>query len=94
VKLAFIQGPAGLLDYLQQKGFSGVYIDRGKVIQDFLQADLIDELIISKVPVLIGTGISLFGNLTSDLNFKHIRTEPYSNGLVKSYNKRKDYDPK
>ena len=80
--------PRELLDHLQQKGFSGLYIDGGKVIQDFLQADLIDELIISKVPVLIGSGIPLFGTLTSDLAFKHIRTETYSNGLVRSFYER------
>ena len=80
--------PRELLDHLQQKGFSGLYIDGGKVIQDFLQADLIDELIISKVPVLIGSGIPLFGTLTSDLAFKHIRTEAYSNGLVRSFYER------
>ena len=80
--------PAELLNHLQQKGFSGIYIDGGKVIQDFLQADLIDELIISKAPVLIGTGIPLFGALTSDLAFKHIRTEIYSNGLIRSFYER------
>ena len=80
--------PRELLDHLQQKGFSGIYIDGGKVIQDFLQADLIDELIISKVPVLIGTGIPLFGELRSDLAFNHLRTETYSNGLVRSFYER------
>ena len=80
--------PGELLDHLQQEGFSRVYIDGGKVIQDFLQADLIDELIISKVPVLIGTGIPLFGDLTSDLAFNHLRTETYSNGLVRSFYER------
>jgi len=81
--------PAALLDYLRQKGFSGIYVDGGKVIQDFLQADLIDELIISKVPVLIGSGIPLFGFLENDLTFEHVRTEKYSNGLVRSYYERK-----
>ena len=80
--------PGELLDHLQKEGFSRVYVDGGKVIQDFLQADLIDELIISKVPILIGTGIPLFGELMSDLAFNHLRTETYSNGLVRSYYER------
>ncbi|HXL56201.1 MAG TPA: hypothetical protein VN958_08095 [Chitinophagaceae bacterium] len=37
------------------------------MIQNFLKEDLIDELIISKVPVLIGSGIPLFGYLDNDL---------------------------
>ena len=56
-----------LLNYLSAKGFSGIYVDGGKVIQNFLKEDLIDELIISKVPVLIGSGIPLFGYLDNDL---------------------------
>ena len=81
--------PRELLSYLSGKGFSCIYIDGGKVIQSFLKEDLIDELIISKAPVLIGSGIPLFGYLDIDLTFKHIRTEVHSNGLVRSYYERK-----
>ena len=77
--------PKELLSYLSGMGFSSIYIDGGKVIQGFLKEDLINELIISKVPVLIGNGIPLFGFLNADLKFKHIRTEIQSNGLVRSY---------
>jgi dihydrofolate reductase len=81
--------PGDLLRYLSGKGFSGIYVDGGKVIQDFLKEDIIDELIISKVPILIGSGIPLFGHLDNDLQFKHIRTEVQSNGLVRSYYEKK-----
>jgi dihydrofolate reductase len=80
--------PKELLSYLSGMGFSSIYVDGGKVIQGFLKEDLIDDLIISKVPVLIGNGIPLFGFLGADLQFKHIRTEVQSNGLVRSYYKR------
>src|SRR6476659_7705825 len=80
--------PKELLGYLAGMGFSSIYIDGGKVIQSFLKEDLIDDLIISRVPVLIGNGIPLFGFLGADLRFKHIRTEVQSNGLVRSYYKR------
>ena len=81
--------PAVLLNYLSDKGFSNIYVDGGKVIQSFLKEDLIDELIITRVPELIGTGIPLFGYLDNDLQFEHIRTNLYSNGLVNSQYKRK-----
>ena len=81
--------PGELLSYLSGKGFSNIYVDGGKVIQDFLKADLIDELIISKTPMLIGSGIPLFGYLNTDLQFKHIQTRVQSNGLVRSYYERK-----
>ena len=81
--------PAALLSYLSDKGLSNIYVDGGKVIQSFLKEDLIDELIITKVPELIGAGIPLFGLLNNDLQFEHIRTNIYSDGLVKSQYKRK-----
>jgi dihydrofolate reductase len=77
--------PKELLSYLSQMGFSSIYVDGGKVIQGFLKEDVIDDLIISTVPVLIGDGIPLFGFLNADLKFRHIRTETQSNGLVRSY---------
>ncbi|KAB2877895.1 dihydrofolate reductase [bacterium] len=77
--------PKDVLRHLSEKGFTNIYVDGGKVIQSFLKEDLIDELIISTVPVLIGSGIPLFGRLDSDLLFRHIRTETCSNGLVRSY---------
>src|SRR6185503_18576260 len=77
--------PAALLNYLSDKGFSNIYVDGGKVIQCFLREDLIDELIITKVPELIGSGIPLFGYLEKDLRFEHISTNIYSDGLVKSH---------
>lgn len=81
--------PAALLGQLSGEGLSNIYVDGGKVIQSFLKEDLIDELIISRVPVLIGDGISLFGLLHTDLYFHHIRTEVYENGLAKNYYERK-----
>lgn len=81
--------PAELLNYLSGKGFINIYIDGGKVIQSFLKEDLIDEVIIARTPTLIGSGIPLFGYLNKDLQFSHIRTEVYSNGLVRSYYERK-----
>lgn len=80
--------PKELLNYLSSKGISSIYVDGGKVIQEFLKEDLIDKLIISKVPVLIGSGIPLFDYLDSDLQFRHIQTQVSSNGLVRSYYER------
>jgi dihydrofolate reductase len=81
--------PRELLNYLSKEGFSTIYVDGGKVIQSFLKEDCIDELIITKAPVLIGSGIPLFGYLDHDLQFKHVGTKIFSNGLVKSHYKRK-----
>jgi riboflavin biosynthesis pyrimidine reductase len=81
--------PFELLRHLSDEGFNAAYVDGGKVIQSFLAADLIDSLIIAKVPVVIGGGLSLFGSLNTDIEFEHVRTSTYSNGLVRSYYQRK-----
>lgn len=81
--------PLELLRHLSDQGFTAAYIDGGKVIQSFLAADLIDSLTIGTVPVLIGSGLPLFGSLDTDISFEHVRTSTYSNGLVRSYYQRK-----
>jgi dihydrofolate reductase len=73
-----------LVKQLNQRGYNNLYIDGGKVIQSFLEEDLIDELIITRVPILLGDGIPLFGKLNQILKFKHSNTETYNNMLVKS----------
>src|SRR5215216_4072948 len=72
--------PRELLKHLSDKGFSSIYVDGGKVIQGFLKEDLVDELIISKVPIMIGSGIPLFSYLDNELQFEHVRTKVQSNG--------------
>ncbi len=77
-------GPRELLTHLSREGFKSLYVDGGKVIQAFLREDCIDELIIAKVPVLLGSGIPLFGTLPNVLQFRHVQTVAYTNGLVRS----------
>jgi dihydrofolate reductase len=59
-------------------------VDGGITIQRFLNAGLIQRLIITRVPVLIGSGIPLFGAVPSDILLKHVGTRQYASGLVQS----------
>lgn len=81
--------PREVLDHLEKTNHANVYIDGGRTIQSFLRDNLIDELIVTRIPVLIGSGIPLFGELDRDLHFTHIQTTTYTNGLVKSHYRRK-----
>lgn len=69
---------------LKEQGVEHLYVDGGKVIQGLLREDLIDELIITKVPKLLGRGIPLFGALNQGMAFTHIETEVMNDYLVKS----------
>jgi dihydrofolate reductase len=76
--------PAEIVSQLVNRGIQHVYVDGGITIQRFLQAGLIQRLTITRVPVLIGTGIPLFGVIPHDITLKHIATHQYASGLVKS----------
>ena len=49
--------PREIVDLAREKGYSNLYIDGGKTIQRFLRVDLIDELIVSEIPTLLGGGV-------------------------------------
>lgn len=80
--------PKQIIEKLEIDGIINLYVDGGKLIQSFLSEDLIDELIITSIPVLLGGGIPLFGKLNDYLKFKHQKSEVLNNSLVKSYYKR------
>ncbi|WIJ25872.1 dihydrofolate reductase family protein [Devosia sp. RR2S18] len=69
----------------EERGWRGVYIDGGAVIQSFLRAGLIDDMVISRVPVLIGEGLPLFGALDADVMLEHVSTTSFPSGLVQSH---------
>src|SRR4029077_2559862 len=76
--------PADIVLQLEARGIQHIYVDGGLTIQRFLQAGLIHRLIITRVPVLIGTGIPLFGPLQHDVSLKHVTTRHFPSGLVQS----------
>jgi dihydrofolate reductase len=76
--------PAEIVTRIKARGFQHAYVDGGITIQRFLAAGLIDRLIITRVPVLIGAGIPLFGPLPHDVSLRHITTRTYKGGLVQT----------
>lgn len=76
--------PAEIVSKLAATGTNHVYVDGGITIQRFLRAGLIHRLIITRVPVLIGDGIPLFGTLSSDIQLRHVATQHYPSGLVQT----------
>ena len=75
---------AEIVSQLAASGAHHLYVDGGITIQRFLRAGLIQRLIITRVPVLIGEGIPLFGALLRDVQLRHVATRHYPSGLVQS----------
>ncbi len=76
--------PAEIVAKLAASGVQHIYVDGGIAIQRFLRDGLVQRLTVTRVPVLIGEGIPLFGSLPRDARLRHVATQQYPSGLVKS----------
>ncbi|EGA64902.1 dihydrofolate reductase family protein [Vibrio brasiliensis] len=70
---------------LNQQGYHDLYIDGGITIQNFLEQELIDQLTITTIPVLLGGGVKLFGDLESMQNYKLVESTVYLDTIVQSH---------
>jgi dihydrofolate reductase len=80
VHRSFDEGVQALTD----AGYRRVYVDGGRTVHQFLAAGLVGELTLSRVPVLIGTGHTPFGELPADIALEHQRTHVFPGGMVQS----------
>ena len=76
--------PETIVAQLISRGLAHIYLDGGVTIQRFLRAGLVDRMIITRIPVLLGNGIPLFGTTAGDIHFTHVSTRSYPSGLVQS----------
>lgn len=84
-KVEIVEGqPADIVSQCADRGFENLYIDGGKLVSSFLAAGLIDEMTISRLPILLGDGIALFGNLGPSTWWDHVATEAFAGGMVQS----------
>lgn len=73
-----------LIPYLESKKYQNVYVDGGKLIQSFLKESLLDEITITQIPILLGSGIPLFGETDKEIDCKHRKTKSFPNGFVQT----------
>jgi dihydrofolate reductase len=78
------KSPAQAMAMLEGEGCRRVYVDGGLIIQSFLRAGLISDLVITHVPVLLGHGRRLFGPTDADIPLVHEETRAFASGLVQS----------
>jgi dihydrofolate reductase len=78
------ESPQELSNRLAKKGAKRLYIDGGITIQRFLSEGLVKDLTITVMPVILGRGRSLFGDVKHDISLRHIVTKAYDFGFVQS----------
>lgn len=74
-----------VVEQIHQQGYQNLYVDGGGLIQSFLRDDLIDEMIITVIPILLGGGHPLFGRLDTRLNFECKTSKLFLNSIVQNH---------
>lgn len=89
-KVFLVKGTiAEIVDEIHKKGFYRLYVDGGMTIRNFLKKDLIDEMILTIIPVLLGGGTPLFSEMPHELKFELIETKTYIGQIAQNHYKRK-----
>jgi dihydrofolate reductase len=78
------KSPQQAMAMLEAEGCRRVYVDGGRIIQSFLREGLISDLVVTRVPLLLGSGRPLFGPVSRDIHLAHASTHPFPSGLVQS----------
>lgn len=78
-----------VLGYIHAKEQYRLYIDGGGTIQSFLREGLIDDLILTTIPIILGDGIPLFSKIETQLEFELVETKVFLNQIVQRHYRRK-----
>lgn len=74
--------PCGIVKRLKEENGKTIWIcGGGNIIQPLIQDGLIDEYHISVIPMILGSGIRLFGEIPNEIKLKLVRTQVY-NGIT------------
>ncbi len=73
-----------VLEYIHKQGYKRLYVDGGSLIQGLLKEDLIDEMVITVIPILLGGGIPLFGELSKKLIFECKESKLFLGAIVQN----------
>ena len=78
------RSPAEVYRELESRGYQHIYVDGGQVISAFLSASQIDEMIITRIPILLGCGIPLFSALDHEIKLELLSAIDFSDGFTQN----------
>ena len=73
------------MQLLYKKGLKKAYIDGGKLVQSFINDGFVKEITLTQIPILIGQGKRLFGELDKDIDLKLINSKPMKFGFIQNH---------
>ena len=86
--IVYVQSPADALNVASERGHDKVLLIGGGTTNGlFLKDKLIDELVLSVHPFILGNGIKLFENVESDINLQLLSQNELGEGLVQLHYK-------
>lgn len=89
-KVIIIKGTLNeVLEKMHANGHYRIYLDGGKTVQSFLKEDLVDELILTTIPIILGGGVSLWSELPKSLELELIASEVLLGQIVQKHYARK-----
>lgn len=71
-----------LVSQLHADGIKHIWIDGGVTISQFLNAQIVDEMTLSIIPIVLGSGISLFNGLDREISYRLLSSHSYPSGLM------------
>ncbi len=77
--------PVEVMAELSAEGWKRAYVDGGKVVQSFIRAGLVEDILLTHVPILIGRGLRLFGDLAADIDLELVSSRAFKSGMVQSH---------
>jgi dihydrofolate reductase len=78
------RSPREVCHQLAENGLTRVYLDGGATVRSFLDDGLVDSITITTIPILIGAGIPLFGELEQEIKLELVESKSYSFGFVQN----------
>lgn len=84
MRVEIVRSPAASVALAEARGWHNLYVDGGETIRACLAAGLIRDLVISRLPILLGEGRPLFGPMPADMTLHHVSTRAFPSGLVQS----------
>ncbi len=77
--------PKELMELLEAEGWKHAYVDGGKIVQSFIKAGLIEDITVTIIPILIGDGLRLFGEINGDIDLSLLESRSFQSGLVQNH---------